>query len=114
MEQIAATTKLDLEAVELEFPRNKQTVYLNTGTTGRKPVSVLSSIMDGWQHLNDNPTLTTFLDPAPLENARAAVAGLHKVPERSILLIPNPSQGLHLLMQSFLRNPGDELVTTTH
>ncbi len=38
-----------------EFP-----LYLNTGSCGRKPVSVIAALEEGWRKLNQNPTLTTF------------------------------------------------------
>ena len=57
-------------------------------------------------------TLTTFLDPQMYESTRMALAGLLGVPKRSLILTPNPTNALQLLMQSFLRKPGDEASLT--
>lgn len=114
MDKALAQLGLDLSLVEREFPPVHETVYLNTGSAGRKPKSVLDAISSGWARLNDNPTLTTFLDPEPLESARTAIADSLLVPARNVLLLQNPTQGLQMAMQSFLLKPGDELITTTH
>ena len=109
-----AQTGLNMSLVQREFPHNHETNYLNTGSSGRKPVSVLAALSDGWNRLNDNPTFTTFLDPQPMAEAQSVIAGLLSVPATSVLLVQNPTLALQLLMQSFLLKAGDELVTTTH
>lgn len=101
--------------VEREFPRPPGGVtYLNAGSAGRKPNSVLDAINRGWQHLNINPTRTTFLEEEWITTARNLAATLFAVDVRSLLLTDNTTQGLQLIMQSFLKNPGDELITTDH
>jgi Selenocysteine lyase len=101
--------------VEREFPRAFAGVtYLNAGSAGRKPNSVLDAVSAGWQHLNINPTLTTFLEEDWISSARNAAAKLFSVNVKNLLLTDNTTAGLQLIMQSFLKNPGDELITTDH
>jgi isopenicillin-N epimerase len=104
---------LNLDQLKKEFPIEAGCLYLNTGSCGRKPQSVLQALTKGWQELNVNPTLTTFMDESALGNAKEAVSRLFDVQPENLLLVQNTTQGLHLLMQNFLLNEGDEFVTTT-
>lgn len=101
--------------VDREFPRALGGVtYLNAGSAGRKPGCVLDAISQGWQHLNINPTRTTFLEEEWITSARNLAARVFSVDTGGLLLTNNTTQGLQLIMQSFLKNPGDELITTDH
>lgn len=103
--------ELDQELVRREFPDSDST-YLNTGSCGRKPASVLAALNEGWQKLNINPTYATFLDAEPMHSARAAFAKLLGVAPQQLILTQNSTQGLQLIMHSLLLEAGDELVTT--
>lgn len=109
----SSAVDIDFDQVKKEFPVEQGCLYLNTGSCGRKPQSVLRALSQGWQDLNINPTLTTFMDESALGDAKHAVARLFDVPVESLLLVQNTTQGLHLIMQSLLLNDGDEFVTTT-
>lgn len=113
---MAATKPIDLSLVRQEWPpQPDDSVYFNTGSCGRKPRRVLKAIEDGWRWLNENPTVATFLDPAPMDAARTALAeAIGGVEASDILLVQNSTQALHLVLNSFLLGPGDEVVTTTH
>jgi selenocysteine lyase/cysteine desulfurase len=108
----SSATGLDFDRVKKEFPKEEGCLYLNTGSCGRKPQSVLNALSQGWNDLNVNPTITTFIDESSMTEARESAARLFDVSARQLLLVQNTTQGLHLLMQSFLLNSGDELVTT--
>jgi isopenicillin-N epimerase len=104
-----------LELIRSEWPAPEDgSLYFNTGSCGRKPRRVLKAIEDGWRKLNLNPTTMTFLDEEPLDAARGALAELMGLPADDILLLQNSTQALHLVLNSFLLNKGDELITTTH
>lgn len=105
--------ELDDARVKDEFPDEPGCLYLNTGSCGRKPQSVLRAIAQGWNDLNINPTLATFMNESFLLEAKAAVARLFEVPPENLLLVQNTTQGLHLILQSLLLNAGDEFVTTS-
>lgn len=103
------------EIINAQFPPDKDGVtYLNTGSVGRKSTCVLNALNQGLKQLNSNPTITTFLDPEPISTARKAAASLFNCQSSSLLLTGNSTQGLQLLLESFLTKPGDELVTTDH
>ncbi len=104
---------INFDQVGKEFPVQQGCLYLNTGSCGRKPQSVVRALSQGWQDLNVNPTLSTFMDESALGDAKQAVARLFDVPLENLLLVQNTTQGLHLVMQSLLLNAGDEFVTTT-
>lgn len=52
------------------------------------------------------------MDSGPFDSARLAVSQLLNVPTKNVLLTPSTTHALQIIMQSFLLNEGDELVTT--
>lgn len=103
------------ELISREFPRDASEVtYLNTGSCGRKPQSVLSTLQKSLQALNSNPTFTTFLDNTSIEKARKSACKMLGVAPETLLLTPNTTYGLQMALFSFLLKAGDELVTTDH
>lgn len=108
-----SSVDINFDQVREEFPIEQGCLYLNTGSCGRKPQSVLRALSQGWKDLNVNPTLSTFMDESALGDAKQAVARLFEVPVENLLLVQNTTQGLHLIMQSLLLDEGDEFVTTT-
>lgn len=104
---------LNIDLIKKEFPIEKGCLYLNTGSCGRKPQSVLRALAQGWQELNVNPTITTFIDESALVDAKKAASRLLDEPVENLLLVQNTTQGLHFLMQNFLLAEGDEFITTT-
>ncbi|MBS2003796.1 MAG: aminotransferase class V-fold PLP-dependent enzyme [Cyanobacteria bacterium SZAS LIN-5] len=109
----ASSVELNVERIKKEFPIQEGCLYLNTGSCGRKPQSVLQALSQGWQELNVNPTITTFWDESALGDAKEAAARLFDVPGENLLLVQNTTQGLHFLMHNFLLEAGDEFITTT-
>jgi selenocysteine lyase/cysteine desulfurase len=108
-------TQLDLDRVKYEWPPLEDgCLYLNTGSCGRKPTTVLEALAQGWKRLNANPTRVTFLDDDIWDDARNALAELLSVSPQNLLLTQNTTQALQMVMQSFLLQPGDEFITTTH
>lgn len=107
--------QLDKTLVASEFPFGpKDPMYLNTGSCGRKPASVIAALEDGWRRLNQNPTLTTFFETKIREDARALAAEMFNVESDLLLITESTTEGLQLMMQTYLLNEGDELVTTDH
>ncbi|HEY9757021.1 MAG TPA: aminotransferase class V-fold PLP-dependent enzyme [Oculatellaceae cyanobacterium] len=96
--------------VSREFAESHSS-YLNTGSCGKKPASVLNAIHSGWQSFNENPTISTFLDEEPMKMARESAAKLLNVPAKQLLLTQNSTHGLQLLLTGLLKT-ADELVTT--
>ena len=108
-----ASVEIDLARIADEWPRSEDgSLYLNTGSCGVKPKCVLEALQRGAQKLNANPTDFTFLSTEAIESARFEVASLFNIPEECLLFTSNTSFGLQLVLQSFLRLPQDELITT--
>lgn len=106
---------LDRNLISKEFPYGvDDPLYLNTGSCGRKPVSVVKALSDGWAELNQNPTLTTFFETEIREDARAMAAEMFGVERDLLMFTESTTEGLQLMMQSFLLKEGDELITTDH
>ncbi|HEY9791183.1 MAG TPA: aminotransferase class V-fold PLP-dependent enzyme [Candidatus Obscuribacterales bacterium] len=106
---------LDMALVKAEFPPpDDGSLYLNTGSCGRKSHRVLTAIAESWQRFNNNPTYWTFYNEEHLTEARRVAAEVIGGSPDNLLLTQNSTQGLQLVMQTFLLNPGDEFVTTTH
>ncbi|MBZ0294612.1 MAG: aminotransferase class V-fold PLP-dependent enzyme, partial [Anaerolineae bacterium] len=101
---------------EQEYPDwmagDLRATYLNTGSVGRKPTSVLEAISKGWRAFNVNPTRMTFIEKEILEEARQAAGQLLGVESESLLFVDNTTHGLQLILGSFLKKPVDELLTT--
>lgn len=96
--------------VAAQFPR-RQEIYLNTGSSGRKPTSVLKAVAEGTEKLNINPTRTIFIDDHHYSLARAAAARVLHTDEKSLLLQNNTNQAMHFILGNLLGS-GDELVIT--
>lgn len=96
--------------VAAEFPR-RQEIYLNTGSSGRKPTSVLQAVAEGTEKLNINPTRTIFVDTDHYASARHAAARVLHADEKRLLLQNNTNQAMHFILSNLL-GPGDELVIT--
>jgi len=110
-----APGQLDKTLVASEFPfGSKDALYLNTGSCGRKPASVLAALEDGWRRLNQNPTLTTFFETQLREDARKLAAEMFNVERDLLLLTESTTEGLQLMMQTYLLKEGDELIITDH
>lgn len=110
-----AAQQLDKTLVASEFPYGpKDPMYLNTGSCGRKPASVIAALEDGWSRLNQNPTLTTFFETELREDARTMAAEMFGVDRDLLMLTESTTEGLQLLMHANLLKEGDELVTTDH
>jgi selenocysteine lyase/cysteine desulfurase len=108
------TPKGDLEKVLSAqwSPSPDGSIYLNAGSCGRKPKCVLEAIEEGWRTFDSNPTKFVFLDTDPLESARIEASILLSLPPDSIMFTQNVTQALQIILQTFLLDAGDELVTT--
>jgi isopenicillin-N epimerase len=108
--EIARQEKQFETVVGKEYPERSE-VYLNTGSSGRKPSSVLDALSAGWHKFNINPTWTTFEDKDHFNQARQQAAQLFELDRRRLLLHANPTQAMHFILSNLLSS-GDELVTT--
>src|ERR1700722_6399924 len=103
------STQLDTALITEQWPAPADgSIYLNNGSCGRKPLVVLEAINQGLAECNLNPTLFTFNNPVPRQKAIAAASKLFDVPGESLFLTNSTTNGLQLLLQSFLLKADDE------
>lgn len=112
---MVAELKLNLERVRSEWtPPRDGSAYLNTGSCGRKPKVVIDALKNALEQINVNPTYSVFLDQEPWQKARQAACRLFSVDLKSLLLTHSTTQGMQMIMQSFLLHENDEVITTSH
>lgn len=99
--------------MEAEWPGPEdRSIYLNSGSCGIKPQSVLAALANGYRRLNDNPTRITFLDERIWQEARQVSAQYLGVEGKDLAFMSNSTQGLEIVLKSFLTESGDGLLTT--
>lgn len=101
----------DLVAAEWPAPADGS-IYLNSGSCGRKPQSVWQSLEKGYRRFNDNPTRLTFLDEEIWQEARLASSQYLGVSQEDLAFMANSTQGLEVVLKSFLNSSCDALLTT--
>lgn len=107
---LARLEKQFAEVVAAEFPRRPE-IYLNTGSSGRKPTSVLKAVEAGTEKLNINPTRVIFIDDDHYSAARQAAGRVLHADEKRLLLQNNTNQAMHFILSNLLA-AGDELLIT--
>ncbi len=112
---MVAELNLNLDRVRSEWlPPKDGSAYLNTGSCGRKPKVVIDALKKSLEQININPTYSVFLDQEPWQKARTAASRLFAVDPKSLLLTHSTTQGMQMIMQSFLLKENDEVITTSH
>ena len=89
-------------------------IYLNTGSLGPSPISVIDKVHNAMRQLEANPVVENW---GPLgkemEAVRDKVANFINAEKDEILLTRNTTEGLSLVTQSLEFIPDDEIITTT-
>jgi isopenicillin-N epimerase len=107
------SAEIDMGLVEAEWPASQRDgIYFNSGSCGVKPLCVLNAIEQGYRRLNANPTIMTFVEHEIWNETREQARHLFGASEDTLFLTQNSTFGIQLIMQSFLKNAGDEFVTT--
>lgn len=105
--------EIDKQLVEAEWPAShREGIYFNSGSCGVKPISVLAALEEGYRRLNKNPTIMTFVDTEIWDETRKQSREFFGAKSDTLFMTQNSTFGIQLLMQSFLKNSGDEFVTT--
>jgi cysteine desulfurase / selenocysteine lyase len=118
------TTKTLADQVRADFPilhqevNGKTLVYLDNAATSQKPLQVLNTIRDYYEHYNANVhrgahTLSAQATDA-YEGARDQVAKfIHAASRQEIIYTRNASEAINLVAYSWGMNnlqPGDEII----
>ena len=110
---------------EVERPRGSRfqrywrlapgTVFLNHGSFGACPASILKLQMEIRRRMEAEPVQFLWRRyEEQLEPARAAVAEFVGVHPRDLVFIPNATAGVNAVLRSLDLRRGEELLTTTH
>jgi selenocysteine lyase/cysteine desulfurase len=89
-------------------------IYLNTGSLGPSPQSVIDVVVRSMKKLESNPAPENWGALGnEMENVRAKIGGFINAPAEDIVLTRNTTEGLSLIGQTLKLNQGDEILTTT-
>jgi L-cysteine/cystine lyase len=106
-----------LQRIRQEMPATTSHHYLNTGTFGPLPGSVLQAmqerIRDDWQ--NGRLGAAAFEAISTIyNNARSSLARLLNADVEEIALTDNTGEGLNIISYGIKWHEGDEVITTNH
>lgn len=96
------------ENVRTKFPLTKNRVYLNNGTFGPSPTSVLKAMEDSLIKIN------TSGEYGNTNKARTQLAEFVGVKESEISLTHNTTEGINLMTWGLPLKKGDEVILTLH
>lgn len=106
-----------LQQVRQEMPTTLKQIYLNTGTFGPLPTSVVQAMRDRIQAEWDNGRLgaQAFRDLADIyDQARKGIARLLNADLSEIALTESTGEGMNMISYGFNWHAGDEVITTNH
>jgi selenocysteine lyase/cysteine desulfurase len=97
---------------ELLIPENR--IYLNTGSLGPSPITVLDAVNAATRQLEMNPVGENWgALGSQMELVRKKIADFIHADTDEILITRNTTEGLSLIGQSLNLAKGDEILTTT-
>lgn len=97
---------------QLLIPEDR--VYLNTGSLGPSPLSVIDKVYASMRQLESNPVIENWGNLGKeMEAVREKIAGFINAEKEEIVLTRNTTEGLSLITQSFALKAGDEIITST-
>jgi len=96
------------EVVRKQFPLTDERVYLNNGTIGPSPLSVLEAVKATLTKLN------TWGEYSGHDDSRKPLADFTNVTPEEISLTHNTTEGINVVAAGLPLNRGDEVIMTTH
>ncbi len=105
------------QQVRSNFTLAENISYLNTGTEGSMPESVLASHISHLKKFASSPMYCIGYDEdlsQQQKKNRKIVAQFMGADPVEIVLTTNTTEGLHLALNGLDYNPGDEVITTLH
>ena len=89
-------------------------IYMNTGSLGPSPQSVIDVVIRSMNKLESNPAPANWGELGnDMEKVRAKIGTFINAPAEDIVLTRNTTEGLSLIGQTLKLNQGDEIITTT-
>ena len=105
---------MDVARLREQIPTTSRMTYMNTGWDGPSPVSVVEAVRARLEYESYNgPTSPDVMDGSEEIDRRAkeAVAGLLNASPDEVLLTPNTTEGLNVVMNGLPWREGDEIIT---
>ncbi|TFV94200.1 aminotransferase class V-fold PLP-dependent enzyme [Algoriphagus kandeliae] len=96
------------EEIRELFPLQKSRIYLNNGTFGPSPKSVLEAIHQSFQETNETGV---YGNP---DSGRERIADFFGVKKSEISLTHNTTEGINIMAQGLPLQAGDEVIVTSH
>lgn len=97
------------------WPLDEQTTFLNHGSFGACPTSVLDAQRQFRERMEANPVKFLRRDLEPLlDEARREVGAFLGADPRRLAFLGNATSGVTTVLNSLRLQPGDELLTTDH
>ncbi|MDF2158379.1 aminotransferase class V-fold PLP-dependent enzyme [Algoriphagus sp. CAU 1675] len=100
--------EMSWEEIRKLFPLEKNRIYLNNGTFGPSPKSVLDTIQDSFQHTNSTGE---YGNPSSGRERIAAFLGIKK---SELCLTHNTTEGINIMAWGLPLKKGDEVIITSH
>jgi selenocysteine lyase/cysteine desulfurase len=105
---VSATDEKFWQQVRAQFPLNKNSIYLNNGTMGPSPYSVIEAVHKGMMEGDVNGAYGGW------ENTQATLAKFVGVNENEIALTRNVTDGINIVCWGLPLKRGDEVIMSTH
>ena len=96
------------DQIRLQFPLEKDRIYLNNGTFGPSPFPVLKAVQDSFDKTNRTGN---YGNPG---SGREKIAEFFGVKSTEISLTHNTTEGINIMAQGLPFQAGDEVIVTTH
>ena len=112
-----ARARPTLEPVRELFALDPTLVFLNHGSFGACPRSVLDAYQEIQREIERNPVEALSLYrgfPPAVAHVRERLAAYVGADAANLVLVPNASTGVNMVARSLDLRPGDEVIATTH
>ncbi|WP_288373619.1 aminotransferase class V-fold PLP-dependent enzyme [uncultured Algoriphagus sp.] len=96
------------DQIRLQFPLEKDRIYLNNGTFGPSPFPVLKAVQDSFDKTNRTGN---YGNPG---SGREKIAEFFGVKSTEISLTHNTTEGINIMAQGLPLQAGDEVIVTSH
>lgn len=96
------------DQIRTKFPLSNERVYLNSGTFGPAPYSVLKVMEESYLHIN------TTGEYGQTDTDREKLAAFLGAKTNEISLTHNTTEGINIMAWGISLNPGDEVIITKH
>lgn len=96
------------DQIRPHFPLTKDRVYLNNGTFGPAPYSVMKAIEESYLHIN------TTGEYGQTDSDREKLAAFLGIKTSELSLTHNTTEGINIMAWGISLAPGDEVIVTKH